>query len=66
MTPEGPARRDPGRTFWLQLLVVGLLLPVGFFFVLQADGAGHWAYGLAGGVVLATAMAAGWSLWRTP
>lgn len=52
----------PAKIYWLQMALVGALLPLASYFVLLAPA--HWAYGLLGGVLMIIAGAAGWSIWK--
>ena len=58
--------REAGSAFIVQIVLVGVLLPMAFFFLLQAEKSGG-VLNLAAGVLgLLTASAAGWSIWKQP
>ena len=58
--------REAGSAFIVQIVIVGVLLPTAFFFLLEAQRSGG-AFNIAAGVTgLLAAAAASWSIWRQP
>lgn len=57
---------DARAVYLVQILLLGVMLPIAFYFLLQVGHGGGLRELVAGMIVLAASLAACWSIWKHP